>query len=191
MNLNYFRLNEGDTVVNLGAHQGKATLFFSCAVGKSGRVISVEPLAENFSILERAVKRYRCDNVTLINAAIGDRDGEGNLFVGSHVSSSTTRNQGRGTQRVVVVTWDKLVQQMRLKEVALAKVDVEGAELQWLTGMTTLYPKHIIMEEHSRFGYELSALYEMLKNKGYKWTKKGLHIYATREKESRLPVDDR
>lgn len=182
MNLGYFKLKEGDTVVNLGAHRGKATLFYSSIVGKTGSVISIEPMKENFEVLQNMVREAGCYNVTLLNVAIGDKNEMGSLFIGTNsVNHSTTRNHGLGIQPVEIITWDELVKRTQLDDVTLAKIDVEGAELQWLRGMTRQYPKHIIMEEHSRFGYDVNVLMKMLRDKEYLYDKKGIHIYATRE----------
>lgn len=183
MKLDYFDLCEGDVVVNLGAHQGKATLFFAPKVGETGKVVSMEPMTRNYHALQDAVLQSGYSNITLINAAIGEKTGLGVLYVGSSsVNYSTTRNQGLGAHPTRIISWDDLIKAMNLSHITLAKVDVEGAELQWLTGMTTLFPTHIIMEEHSRFGYDIKTLFNALKEKGYSYVKEGLHIYATRRR---------
>jgi len=185
MKLDYFNIEKGDIIVNLGAHQGTATLFFASKVGETGKVISIEPMNNNYRVLLEAVLKSGYNNVVLFNVAIGEETKMDKLYIGTNsVNYSTTRNHGLGAQPIRVVTWDDLIEWANLKNVSLAKVDVEGAELQWIKGMTQVLPKHIIMEEHTRFGYDLKTLTDMLKEKGYTYSKEGLIIYATRERKT-------
>ncbi len=180
--LNYFKIRKGDVVVILGAHQGKDTLFYAEKVGKEWTIVSIEPMERNYTILQETVKKSNYGNVALFNLAISDRTVEGEIYVGTNsINYSTTRNHGLGTHPIKTVTWDDLIELAKLDYVTLAKVDVEAAELQWLNGMTKQLPSYIIMEEHSRYGYDLKILFNILKEKGYTYTKEGYHIYAERK----------
>jgi len=180
MKLDYFHLKEGDTVVNLGANIGNATKFYSNKVGETGFVLAVEPERENFLELHNNLEKY--GNIWTAQFAIGDETHMGTLNVGTNkVNHSTVREFEEGeTQEVEVITWDDLMTRAGITEVTLAKVDVEGSEIEWLRGMTHTFPQYIIMEEHSRFAYEYKDLTDMLREKGYMWTREGLHLYATR-----------
>jgi len=179
MDVNYFPLKEGDIVVNLGAHIGKHTQFFSGKVGETGRVIAIEPERTNYEKLVEATKTLA--NVKTFMYAIGEKTGEGCLNIGTNSEShSTVRTFYGKTQPTQIISWDDLVSQSHLNYVTLAKVDVEGAEIQWLKGMTHTFPKHVIMEEHSRFAYPLKELTDLLEEKGYNYKVKRGHIYATR-----------
>jgi hypothetical protein len=51
--MKYFSPNEGDTVVDIGAHIGLYSLIAAKRVGPSGKVIAIEPDPENFKILKK------------------------------------------------------------------------------------------------------------------------------------------
>jgi len=179
MNLDYFPVTKGDTVVVLGANVGHASKHYSEKVGANGKVVSVEPEQINYNTLCHKVKDLW--NVHPYMLAIGASPHMGVINIGTlRINHSTVREFNGVTQRVEVVSWDTLMMRANLTEVSLAKVDVEGAEILWLEGMTHTFPKHVIMEEHSRFAYPLEELTVLLKAKGYMWVKKGNHIYATK-----------
>lgn len=179
MDFDYFPIKKGDVVVNLGAHRGGATKFYSNKVGRGGLVLSIEPLEENFMLLHHNTKHL--SNVRIIRCAIGDETKTGVLYIGTHHgNSSIVREFNGGTEEVKVIKWDELMEQQKITKVKVAKIDVEGSEIECLHGMTHTLPQHIIMEEHSRFAYPLEELTNLLKEKGYKYVKEGYHIYASR-----------
>ena len=179
MDLNRFPLEDGDVVINIGAHRGRATKFYSSRVGVTGKVFSIEPEKNNYLALYHATKDLY--NVWIRRLAIGESTGKGKLYVGTNsINHSTVREFDGETQEIQVITWDELVEELGVTEVTLAKVDVEGAEVQFLRGMTHTFPKHIIMEEHSRFAYDYTELADLLREKEYMFIREGIHVYATR-----------
>lgn len=180
MKLDYFKVNLGDVVVNLGAHHGEMTKFYSSRVGLKGKVFAIEPEIKNANILYYATMDL--DNVYTFNLAIGEKTHMGVLYVGTNsINHSTVRVFSGDVQEVQVITWDDFVTREGISLVHLANVDVEGAEVQWLKGMTHTLPNHIILEEHSRFAYDFNELDELLRKKGYMYIKEGFHMYATSE----------
>jgi len=180
MNLDHYPLTKDDVVVNLGAHRGRLTTYFATRVG---RVIAVEPVQENYEALLEAIRVVGARNVTPLRAAIGSETRVGQVYIGTNDENhSTVRRFSGETQTVQVYTWNDLLDVCGVNQVRLAKVDVEGAELQWLRGMTRTLPTCVIMEEHSRFGlFTLAELKATLEAKGYRHTQMGLHIYAERK----------
>ncbi len=71
-----YRPSEGDVVVDVGAGTGWETLVFSRQVGQTGRVISIEAHPRVFSCLSKMRDENQLENVTLIKAAITDRQCE-------------------------------------------------------------------------------------------------------------------
>ena len=67
---------EGDTIVDVGAGTGWETLLFSRTVGMSGRVISIEAHPRVFRCLSKMRAANRLENVTLVQAAVADQEGE-------------------------------------------------------------------------------------------------------------------
>lgn len=180
MKLDHFHINEGDTVVVLGACRGDVVKFYSNRVGETGFVLAVEPEQENFLELHNRVEKY--GNIWTAQYAIGEETGKTDIYLGTtEENHSTVRDsEDRETQEVDVITWDDLMEQSGFTEVDIAVVDVEGSECEFLRGMNTVFPMRLLMEEHTRFSYPIEELTELLREKGYMWVKEGLHLYATR-----------
>ncbi len=66
----------GDTVVDVGANIGYYTLLLANKVGKTGKVYAFEPDKINFEILAKNVKENNLENVVMINAAVGKKEGK-------------------------------------------------------------------------------------------------------------------
>ncbi|HTD47946.1 MAG TPA: FkbM family methyltransferase [bacterium] len=139
-------IRRGDLCFDIGANVGRTTEVF-LALG--ARVICVEPEA---SSLRRLRERFGHDkNVVLVDNALGDHEGEGELAVCEGASTISTmsekwKTQGRfakesewtRTQRVPITTLDTLV--LRYGCPAFCKIDVEGFEEPALRGMTKPIP---------------------------------------------------
>lgn len=167
----YFPVNYGDVVVDLGAFLGEATIFFSRKVGNAGVVIALEPEIWNFRRLTDKLIHYKLSNVVPILMAIGKETGRAHLNLGGENAHSTVLSGPRlpyGKRIVPVISWDDLVDMLTLRSVELVKVNVEGAEIQFLEGMTKMFPDKMVIDEHSRFGVDLDHLLELLDEKGYK-----------------------
>jgi aminoglycoside/choline kinase family phosphotransferase len=78
--------------------------------------------------------------VTLIDAAVGEKDGQANFQ--EHVSSSQGRITSEGTSQVQVVSLDNLVAKQGVQVPAVIKMDIEGGEFEALLGATGLIVEH-------------------------------------------------
>ena len=128
----------GDTVIDVGAGIGEETVVFSRLVGVGGRIIAIEAHPETFACLQKTIQQSRLANVTAVNCAVADRDGELSISAGpSHLGPSHSMNTvlgGNGGIKVPARTLDWLAEDFRLKEVALLKMNIEGAERMALDG---------------------------------------------------------
>ena len=128
------RPSEGDTIVDVGAGTGWETLFFSRSVGRSGRVISIEAHPRTFRCLSKMCEKNRLENVTLLQAAVVDREQEVQL-------SNSEEHEGNGIIgvdsgiRVAGMTLDYIFRSHGLSRVDLLKMNIEGAEKLALSGM--------------------------------------------------------
>lgn len=113
----------GATVVDVGASIGEVSAFFVAAVGETGRVISVEPLASNVRRLRERIAESGASNWEALACAISDRDGDVALV---------TAMQGDVWSSVVAPHGTVRVPARRLAGVAQAatvvKLDIEGHE---------------------------------------------------------------
>lgn len=161
----------GQTVLDIGANVGFYTLLAAELVGNSGRVVSFEPLPRNQHYLREHVRLNGLTNVTLIEAAVADREGRASFA--SADAPEMGRLSDEGQLEVEVVSLDGAIAAGRVPVPDLMKIDVEGAEARVLEGarnlLATRRPTILLAthgaEVHRRCcdllreaGYELTAV---------------------------------
>jgi FkbM family methyltransferase len=135
-----YKPKEGDVVLDLGAGIGTELFLFSELVGKTGRVIAVEPDPQAFEYLRRLTQFLNFKNVTLVNVAVGVQNGTVQLAQNGHLGlESTLANMTHSSSVTVpVLTLPRLIQDQKLESVDFAKVNIEGAEKQLLGDKDTV-----------------------------------------------------
>jgi FkbM family methyltransferase len=131
---------EGDTIVDVGAGTGWETLFFSRSAGVSGRVISIEAHPRTFRCLAKMCKKNGLENVTLIQAAVADQEGQVQLSDSDEHEGNSVVNTGPGI-RVPATTLDSIFRSLGLSRVDFLKMNIEGAERLALSGMGEMVRK--------------------------------------------------
>ena len=139
-------LRPGDAALDVGANLGHFTATMARAVEPGGQVHAFEPLAANRERLARTLELNGLANVRVEAAAAGATAGEVELtdYGQGYGSWATTRPReidprgGAGepavTRAVPQVTLDAYAAAHGLERIAALKVDVEGAELEVLSG---------------------------------------------------------
>jgi FkbM family methyltransferase len=170
-------IRPGDTVVDVGANVGYNTVYAATRVGRDGRIVAVEPAADNVAVLRENVAANALHNVAVHETAAGrayemrdlflrgDTSAVNSLFPQSVYASVTD------VVKVAVTPLDHLVE----GDAHVVKIDVEGAELDVLAGMTRLL-RHseiqLIVEWHPRLqeaaGYAVDALPIFLLDHGFR-----------------------
>jgi FkbM family methyltransferase len=137
-------LRPGDTFIDIGASFGWYTVIASDAVGKEGRVIAFEPAPAAFELLRLNVKANGCENVTLEPKALSDRRGTVQLHLHESNKGSHSILPSKERQRTVTVEAVSLDEYLEgcPGEVAVVKIDTEGAEGIILDGMSETLNKH-------------------------------------------------
>ena len=139
-------LREGMTVFDAGANVGDLTLLFSRFVGEAGSVHAFEPCGAAFERLSAVSRAASLRNVRLNRLALAEEEGPLLLHVyeDDYMSWNTRarrplENYGinvkpRATEEVPSTTVDLYCERNGVTGIDLLKIDVEGAELQVLTG---------------------------------------------------------
>lgn len=143
-------MSAGDLCIDVGAHVGLYTLELARrAKTLGGHVLAVEPHPSNFrDLVENLRRNGLLENVMVVRAAIGDRDGHAELHLAANSGLHSTRPSPARTGlavRTVMHTLTSLVDSCGLRSVEpsglVLKVDVEGAELDVLAGASLLLEK--------------------------------------------------
>jgi FkbM family methyltransferase len=146
-------VSPGATVLDVGANIGYNTVHAARLAGPRGRVVAVEPTPDNLEVLRRNVEAAELENVVVEPVAAGRTSGVRELFVRgarSAVNSLFAEScyaSVTDVLQVAVLPLDELVD----GAADIVKIDVEGAELDVLEGMTRLLrtpPTALIVEWH-------------------------------------------
>ena len=125
------------TVIDIGANIGLHSIYFA-NLAQEGCVLALEPNLDTFDLLRRNVDGKT--NIVPLNLAISDSGGVVEFFHASDSAYSslmdTKRTTIAKTAKVPCMTVDDLVAALKIANVDLVKIDVEGFEYDVLKGMT-------------------------------------------------------
>ncbi len=185
-------LKEGDVFFDLGANVGYFTLLAAQFVGRRGQVYAFEPVPEIFAKLEQNVKLNGFNHVTLVNAAVTDRSGkvaieDVSCLTNLGTASLVPRQPGIPMLEVPAVSLDEFCRSHTITRIKLIKMDIEGAEMLALRGMSDLLSASrapdLLCEVDdallSRMGARAEDLCEFLSSLGfqiYRLTPRGLQV---------------
>lgn len=133
------QVDQGMTVVDIGANIGYYTMLFANLVGPTGKVIAFEPSPSNCRLLEMSQSVNAFKNIVLFPYAVSDKK----ETIGFHQDDS---NGGicdvnlSGAYQVQAITLDEFL--LDEQQIDFVKMDIEGAEGLALQGMLHLLAKH-------------------------------------------------
>jgi FkbM family methyltransferase len=134
-------LHANDVVLDIGANIGIMTMLAASRVGSGGRVIAVEPIANNCSLISRSAQANRFGQVEILAAAASERSGVLKLRTHPTTSNSSTsaaagerlNMTGGDLVQVPMVVLDEAL--VSLDRLDLVKIDVGGLEPKALRGL--------------------------------------------------------
>lgn len=131
----HVRLADSSWVLDAGAGEGFFTMW--ALERRAQRVVALEPL----QILQGSLRatfseEVATERVQLVRAALGVEDGETTIAFASDRPSEAT--VGTGNEIVPVRSLDSLAAQLGLGPRGFVKMDIEGAEMDALSGATEL-----------------------------------------------------
>lgn len=172
----FFKLERGETAVDVGACYGDTALPMLLKVGSTGKVIAIEPLPINARFLRLNLQRF--SNCEVIEKAMWNKEGVVTFWASSSLMGGSIE-EGHKRNRKLKVLADTIDNTLAGVAVDFLKIDVEGSEIQVLEGATeTLgrvskcivgthypispaktktYPK--VMEILKGFGYEVNYFF--------------------------------
>jgi FkbM family methyltransferase len=130
-------LRPGDEAADVGAYVGAVTVAAARAVGSNGHIHAFEPDPQTFSVLRQTVDASGVTEwVTLRRLALAGTPGRGTLHRWNRDESQNSLIQnpaGGGGIDIETASFDEILAD---RNVTLVKIDVEGAELEVLAGMS-------------------------------------------------------
>jgi FkbM family methyltransferase len=166
-------LKEGMTLLDVGSNVGFYTLLGARCVGISGKVVALEPDPEVVAILRRNIEINMAYNVQVVHGAASGSCGQARLGRARSSSYSTGLYCEDAVNWIEVPRYsmDALINELGVGAVDLVKLDVEGAELEAIEGMSKILrvnrPK-VIMELHGHVdGTAILPAIDKLKSAGY------------------------
>ena len=164
---------QGTMVIDVGANIGYFTLKFAHRIGKTGKVIAIEPEQQNYTELRSTIQRAKLtDQVITCQAAAAEVIGEGYVKIDPHHPAN--HRLAEAGSPVQVTTIDQLVHDNENQVVSLIKIDVQGAEKKVLLGaVETLKRYHPMIfseiDDNGLQAFQSSArdLLEFVVNLGY------------------------
>jgi FkbM family methyltransferase len=145
------RLAPGSVFIDIGANTGYFSVLAALQVGLAGRVFAFEPnpavreqlhhhleinqIADRVTVSDLAIAERCQDAVPLFVSCWRDNNGISSLTPSAETMASGGLRDDRRIP-VRVATFDSWVAHASVPRIDLIKIDVEGAELHVLTGMT-------------------------------------------------------
>lgn len=200
------KLKLGMTFVDVGANVGEITLIAAKLVGKTGRVISFEPVTSTFEKLRENINLNRFEHVSLMKYGLGEESQDnipiysssGNLSSDENCGLASLYNKSRSERpidNISIRTMDDIVGSLGLASVDLIKVDIEGGEMSFLVGAEKLLRERCPMlivevQEYTsqQAGWNILQLFNYLEGFGYEFfdiTKKGKLVRRDKYKKSK------
>lgn len=169
-------MRSGDIAMDIGANIGFFSLLLAQKAGIDGHIYAFEPIPSVQAELDQNINLNKLSNITVIQAAVTDQDGELTIYEGPSdhrgISSLRPLHNARNTLLIRGMRLDNHF--LSLPSLRLIKIDVEGAEQLALSGMAEIIARHhpyIILEFTdsylSNFGGSASSLESWLLERDY------------------------
>jgi FkbM family methyltransferase len=133
-------VKKGEVALDIGANIGYFSSALAQAVGSEGSVFAFEPVAGTYRQLELTKEANKFSNLNLFQCGLGEKPEELEIAYDPLISgnSSLYDRSNQGTQkrreRIQITTLDALYEEGRIPLCDFIKIDVEGHEIQALTG---------------------------------------------------------
>lgn len=167
---NEYEVRKGDeVVVDLGANYGMFSLHAS-RLAPNSKIIAVEPFPSTFRRLQETMVSNKLDDrVKIMQVAVVGEAREVLIDDNPDLPSHARKISGSSGVKVEGLTLPMLFERFRLNRVDLLKVDVEGAEYELFSNLTSDDLKivsRIGLEYHE--GYNSESLFKYIESLGFR-----------------------
>jgi len=181
----YSSFKEGEIVLEIGAFIGYYVMRAATLVKNSGKVVGIEAIEDNYSLLQKNIHENNFNNVLLVQKASWDSTGVLKFYRHHRQRASAKRNvviNSNHETNIPCDTIDSILDDLGITHVDFIRIQVNGAELETLKGMRRTLKKcpklsvAVIYEKEKKQQTETVSLF--LKDLGYKTIKTGGSIFA-------------
>jgi FkbM family methyltransferase len=163
-------LKDGDVFYDIGANVGYFTLEMAKVFNDKIKIISIEPQSSLTQAISLSIKLNEFKNIEVFDLMIGKNQGEKKLYLTSHTihASSVPRESKYSSLNKKITTLDLLVETNSIPPPNVIKIDIEGGELDALSGAIKTISKfqpYIIFESDinmERFKYTRKELLNLI-----------------------------
>lgn len=127
-------LRPGDNFVDVGASIGLMSLTASVSVGERGKVLAFEPTARRYLQLKLAIEANQITNIFPFQLGLGSSARETTIHHDRVSPSMVGKGSANHAEQVNVECLDTILEQQKISEIRMIKIDVEGFEFEVLEG---------------------------------------------------------
>jgi FkbM family methyltransferase len=172
--LNRVDIDSDSSIIDIGAHIG-AFAIKAQSLFHDIPIIAVEPVRENFRLLEHNLERNRCTAVTALNAAVMSESGAVRVYLDpkNTAGHSTVARVSGTTVSALAIRLADIFRTYGLTRVGLLKIDCEGAEYQIILSADNSIWKRVsslVFEYHPIEGQDFGRVREFLEAQGFAMT---------------------
>jgi FkbM family methyltransferase len=161
-------ISPAGTVVDVGANIGQTATRFRAAFPKA-RIVSVEPIAATFALLEKTTRSLE---IECYNVALGSKCERATMYLTKFTTTNSLvpppKDEICGAQEVEVVTLDQFARQHGINSIELLKIDAEGFDLEVIAGGSAMLSKgavkSILVEVGFHPGDERHPLFDAVRD---------------------------
>lgn len=136
-------LKPGNVFVDVGANIGWHSLLAADLVGQSGQVLAFEPTSITYDRLQKNIDLNAFTQVRTFHCGLSNREAVFSIFPCEDENSGANSLYGAEHQtpieRVTVRPGDQVLRDLGINDIDLCKIDVEGAELDVLEGLSDTF----------------------------------------------------
>jgi len=149
-------IENGNCVIDCGANVGEFSLIAAKKIGPLGKVISIEP--EKMNIIQLK-ENFLLNNFKILNMAVSDKSGTAEFYDHGVSGSSCLDPNLLGkpvtkTSTISVTTIDDVIDSLKINNIDMLKLDIEGYEYEAFLGCKKAFSKNkiskIVCEIHTR-----------------------------------------
>jgi FkbM family methyltransferase len=147
----FFKIEEGDTALDVGACIGDTTVPMAIKAGSNGKVIAVEAYPPNIPYLEYNLRSFK--NAEIICKAIWEQKGSVIFNASTSIAGGSVIKDLVESKGQIEVPSDTLDNLFNNRKIDFAKIDVQNAEAQVLAGGSKFLETigKLIVETHCRY----------------------------------------